>query len=123
MNKEREFLITVKSKNYKLVTDEYIGSKELKYSIRAELRGEKCVSLFIMGIPDVSLLYANSINAPEEKKIEKLYQIIINSIKEFASSNDFVEGKTYYGEYLPNGSFVIDLNKPAWEDGNWGQKI
>jgi hypothetical protein len=123
MNKEQEFKIDAKSKHYVLATSEYIGTKKFKYLIRSELRGDGKVTLFLLGIPDPIVVYASNTNRSQDSVVKSLYQSAVDSVAKFISENEWTEGKTYYGEYLIDGSFEISDQKPEWEDGEWGQKI
>jgi len=123
MNQEQEFNIDAKSKHYVLATSEYIGTKNFKYLIRSELRGNGKVTLFLLGIPDPIVVYAGNTNRAQDSVVKSLYQSAVDSVARFIGENEWVEGATYYGEYLIDGTFEITDKKPQWEDGEWGQKI
>jgi len=123
MKKEQKSEINVKSKNYMLLTSEYIGTKNFKYMIRAELKSDTGSTLFLLGIPDPITVYASVTNSGQDAVKEKVFLAVNDSIAEYIDKNGFVEGTIYYGEYIVDGSFEISTKKPLWEDGNWGTKI
>ena len=115
--------INLESKSYMIVTNEYFGTKSPQYMlIRSELRGDGPTTLFLLGADQVMLSIKSSQKSKDEVTSE-IYQAVANSIGEFLNNNEWVEGTTYYGTYLEDGTFDIGITKPGWEDGNWGQKI
>ena len=124
MDKDKKFTIKEGAQDYILVTSEYMGtSTDFKYMIRSELRSDKGTTLFLMGIPNPAVLYANAVDISPDGITQKLYDSVVESIGKFLNEEDWTEGKTYYGEYMVDGSFEISDKKPTWEDGQWGQKI
>jgi len=122
MEQDRQFEINTGSKSYMLATSEWFGCKNPQYFlIRSELRGEKGVTLFLLGVDGYSIS-TKYIGVSGDDVREKLFVAATNAIAGFLEENNFVEGATYYGEYLSDETFEILKEKPEWEDGNWGQK-
>jgi len=122
MGGDKEFELNTKTRPYILATSEYFGTKNPRYFlIRSELRGDTETTLFLLGV-DMLILSTQAVGRPKEDVTKELYSSATKAIKEFIEENGLKEGSTYYGEYLPSGEFKIGLEKPSWEDGNWGQK-
>jgi hypothetical protein len=113
------------SKSYTLITGEYMGTKEFKFLIRAELRpqGEGKNTLFLLGIPNPLTYYALAADKSEIEARTELYRVANEAIGEYLGSTDWTEGNIYYGELREDATFDISDEKPDWEDGNWGTKI
>ncbi len=123
MDGEKQFELRTKTKRYVLVTSEYMGTKNFKFLIRSELRGDQGITLFLLGIPNPAIVYALGPHASQEQIMEGLYKSVTVSIADYINNNEWVEGGTYYGELMVGGAFHISPKKPDWEDGNWGQKV
>ena len=123
MNQDHRHPIKSESGSYILATSEYIGTSELKYMFRSELRGSEATTLFLLGVPNPVIVYSLVSDVSPENITSFLFKSITDSIAEFLEQDDWTEGNTYYGELLGDGKFSISAEKPAWEDGNWGQRL
>lgn len=123
MDQERQFGLKTDTKHYILATSEYMGTKEFKFLIRSELRSDEKTTLFLLGVPNPAVVYAQGSHGTQEQTLLSLYESASSSIAEFINNQEWVEGGTYYGELMVDGVFHIDTEKPDWEDGNWGQKV
>ena len=95
-----------------LATSEWFGCKNPQYFlIRSELRGEKGVTLFLLGVDGYSIS-TKYIGVSGDDVREKLFVAATNAIAGFLEENNFVEGATYYGEYLSDETFEILKEKP-----------
>lgn len=123
MTKESKIPINVNSKSYILSTIDCMGTKEFKYMIQAELLSDNKVTLFLLGIPNPTIAYANAADVSQQGMKNDIRQSAVDSIADFMKNDDWIEGKTYYGEYAVDQTFKISDKKPVWEDGNWGTRI
>lgn len=122
MNQEKQFKLNAGSKNYILATSEWFNCVNPQYFlIRSELCGGDNTTLFLLGVDGLAIS-AKYIGVPKEEIKNKLFESATNAIAEFLENNVFIEGSTYYGEFLSNETFEIFKEKPEWENGNWGQK-
>jgi len=123
MDQEKRFKLKTDTRHYMLVTSEYMGTKDFKFLIRSELRGDEKTTLFLLGVPNPAVVYAHGSHGTQEQTLTSLYESASNSIAEYINDHEWVEGAIYYGELMVDGIFHIGAEKPDWEDGNWGQKV
>ncbi|MES2223751.1 MAG: hypothetical protein V4469_02335 [Patescibacteria group bacterium] len=125
MSENKETEIKTASKSYMLSTGEYLGTG-LRFLLRSELKevtGKEKTTLFLMGIPNPVMPYTHVRDYSGDNIINYVYQKSGEAISEFLGETAWLPGTVYYGEMMDDGEFhITGTDKPAWDDGNWGQK-